>query len=75
MKPTVVESLLVHIKFALAMDTKTIFHVNDNYFLKKEQKEKEKFALEFVKWCEKLDHNIYFDTKELIKYFIKDTKK
>jgi hypothetical protein len=72
MKNTIVRKLLDHITFTLLMDTKTIFHINDEYFLKKEQKQKEKFALEFVKWCEELEYNIHFDTKEQIKYFVKD---
>lgn len=74
MKPTITQSLLEYIKLALAMDTKTIFHVNDNYFLKKEQKQKERFALEFVNWCKDLEYDIYFDTKYKIKEFVKDTK-
>ena len=72
MKNTIVRKLLDHITFTLLMDTKTIFHINDEYFLKKEQKQKEKFALEFVRWCEEMEYNIYFDTKEQIKYFVKD---
>jgi len=72
MKNTIVRKLLDHITFTLLMDTKTIFHINDEYFLKKEQKEKEKFALEFVRWCKELEYNIHFDTKEQIKYFVKD---
>ena len=72
MKNTIVRKLLDHITFTLLMDTKTIFHINDEYFLKKEQKQKEKFAFEFVRWCEEMEYNIYFDTKEQIKYFVKD---
>lgn len=72
MKDTIVKKLLDHITFTFNMDTKTIFHINNEYFLKKEQKQKEKFALEFVKWCDELEYNIYYETKEKIKWFVKD---
>ena len=50
MKDTIVRKLLDHITFTLNMDKKTIFHVNDEYFLKKEQKEKDEFAINFAKY-------------------------
>jgi len=50
---TIVRKLLDHITFTLNMDSKTIFHINDEYFLKKEQKEKDEFAIEFAKYISK----------------------
>ena len=72
MKDTIVKKLLEHITVALAVSTKTIFHVNNEYFLKKEQKQMDKFAIDFLYWYLNDDiKKISFSYKDLLKEFKK----
>ena len=61
---TIVRKLLDHITFTLNMDTKNIFHINDEYFLKKEQKEKDEFAIEFAKYISNNGYEDYWNCKK-----------
>jgi len=62
MKDTIVKKLLDHITLTFNMDPKTIFHINNEYFLKKEQKEKDEFAINFAKYL--IDESV---SKSLLK--------
>lgn len=52
MKDTIVKELINITKINLDKIKPTVFYnINEEYFLIKEQKEKDNFAIEFAEWC------------------------
>lgn len=60
MKNTIVKYLLDIIECNLMLsDKKIIYHIDENYFLTKEQEQKDEFALKFAGWYHSANNNEY----------------
>ena len=60
MKDTIVKYLLDIIEAKLMLDNKKIvYNIDRDYFLRKEQEEKDNFSLEFLKWYKYSNNNEY----------------
>lgn len=92
MKNTVVKRLLEVTKYNLDLiQPKVIYSINEKFFLEKEQKEKDKFAIKFSEWLAEnhyilfnidkfhnkiwKDETHYFDTKMLLRKFKQENER
>jgi hypothetical protein len=60
MEKTIVQYLLDLIEVRLMLNNKKIiYNIDSDYFLKKEQEQKDNFALEFIEWYKYANNNEY----------------
>ncbi len=76
MKTTATKDLIDIITIKLKLIERHIFHINEEYFLKKEQEQMDKFAIEFARWYSNANYNLVYhytvEDEKLLEIFKKE---